>query len=149
VGRAYRTCAPSSSLWRQSFAQEGNRGAQQIRRHEAEDIEAKRALLRQGEPQGRAVISGVSGLGVQPLLHELMKLVDKQRAPEKESRMTPVEEARRLVVKIGSSILVDEARGEIRRDWLDAPATTWPACTKAAAKCAGLLRRHPARPHAI
>jgi len=27
-------------------------------------------------------------------------------------------EARRLVVKIGSSILVDEAQGEIRRDWL-------------------------------
>ncbi len=27
---------------------------------------------------------------------------------------------KRLVVKIGSSILVDEAKGEIRRDWLDA-----------------------------
>jgi glutamate 5-kinase len=34
--------------------------------------------------------------------------------------MTPVEKARRLVVKIGSSILVDEARGEVRRDWLEA-----------------------------
>jgi glutamate 5-kinase len=34
--------------------------------------------------------------------------------------MTPVEGARRLVVKIGSSILVDESRGEIRRDWLEA-----------------------------
>ena len=33
--------------------------------------------------------------------------------------MTPVESARRLVVKIGSSILVDETRGEIRRDWLE------------------------------
>jgi glutamate 5-kinase len=32
--------------------------------------------------------------------------------------MTPLESARRLVVKIGSSILVDETRGEIRRDWL-------------------------------
>jgi glutamate 5-kinase len=28
--------------------------------------------------------------------------------------------SKRLVVKIGSSILVDEAKGEIRRDWLDA-----------------------------
>jgi glutamate 5-kinase len=28
--------------------------------------------------------------------------------------------SRRLVVKIGSSILVDEARGQIRRDWLEA-----------------------------
>jgi len=27
------------------------------------------------------VISGVSGHGVQPLLHELMKLVEKQRDP--------------------------------------------------------------------
>ena len=34
--------------------------------------------------------------------------------------MTPVEGARRLVVKVGSSILVDEARGEVRRDWLEA-----------------------------
>src|SRR3546814_8537048 len=28
--------------------------------------------------------------------------------------------ARRLVVKIGSALLVDEAEGSIRRDWLDA-----------------------------
>ena len=34
--------------------------------------------------------------------------------------MTPLASAKRLVVKIGSSILVDEAKGEIRRDWLDA-----------------------------
>jgi len=33
--------------------------------------------------------------------------------------VTPIEGARRLVVKIGSSILVDETRGEIRRDWLE------------------------------
>jgi glutamate 5-kinase len=34
--------------------------------------------------------------------------------------MTPVESARRLVIKIGSSLLVEEGRSEIRRDWLDA-----------------------------
>ena len=28
--------------------------------------------------------------------------------------------SKRLVVKIGSSILVDEAKGQIRRDWLEA-----------------------------
>ena len=28
--------------------------------------------------------------------------------------------SKRLVVKIGSSILVDEAKGEVRRDWLEA-----------------------------
>ena len=32
----------------------------------------------------------------------------------------PLQKARRLVVKIGSSILVDEAKGEVRRDWLNA-----------------------------
>jgi len=34
--------------------------------------------------------------------------------------MSPLAGARRLVVKIGSSILVDEAKGEVRRDWLEA-----------------------------
>ena len=34
--------------------------------------------------------------------------------------MSRLAAARRLVVKIGSSILVDEARGEIKRDWLEA-----------------------------
>jgi len=34
--------------------------------------------------------------------------------------MTPVESARRLVVKIGSSLLVEEGKSEIRRDWLEA-----------------------------
>ncbi|MBM3649860.1 MAG: glutamate 5-kinase [Alphaproteobacteria bacterium] len=33
--------------------------------------------------------------------------------------MTSLQDAKRLVVKIGSSILVDEARGEVRRDWLE------------------------------
>jgi glutamate 5-kinase len=35
--------------------------------------------------------------------------------------MSPLAATRRLVVKIGSSILVDEAKGEVRRDWLNAP----------------------------
>ena len=34
--------------------------------------------------------------------------------------MTSLTSSKRLVVKIGSSILVDEAKGEIRRDWLEA-----------------------------
>ena len=33
--------------------------------------------------------------------------------------MTGLEDAKRLVIKIGSSILVDETKGEIRRDWLE------------------------------
>ena len=34
--------------------------------------------------------------------------------------MTALTSSKRLVVKIGSSILVDETNGLIRRDWLDA-----------------------------
>ncbi|MDJ0951069.1 MAG: glutamate 5-kinase [Alphaproteobacteria bacterium] len=37
-------------------------------------------------------------------------------------------EARRLVVKIGSALLADDATGEIRRDWLDALADDVAAC---------------------
>src|SRR5476651_651338 len=44
-----------------------------------EDIEAKRAKLAKVSRKTVHLISGVSGQGVQPLLHELMKLVDKQR----------------------------------------------------------------------
>ena len=46
-----------------------------------EDIETKRALLAKASRKAVHVISGVSGHGVQPLLHELMKLVDRQREP--------------------------------------------------------------------
>jgi len=45
----------------------------------AEDIETKRAQLAKVSRKAVHVISGVSGQGVQALLHELMKLVDKQR----------------------------------------------------------------------
>jgi GTP-binding protein len=45
----------------------------------AEDIEIKRAQLAKVSRKAVHVISGVSGQGVQALLHELMKLVDKQR----------------------------------------------------------------------
>ncbi len=37
--------------------------------------------------------------------------------------MNPLAKAKRLVVKIGSSILVDEAKSEVRRDWLRALAS--------------------------
>jgi GTP-binding protein len=44
-----------------------------------EDIEAKRAQLAKVSRKAVYVISGVSGQGVQALLHELMKLVDRQQ----------------------------------------------------------------------
>jgi len=50
-----------------------------------EDIESKRAQLAKVSRKAVHVISGVSGQGVQALLHELMKLVDKQRVSTKEA----------------------------------------------------------------
>jgi GTPase len=50
-----------------------------------EDIEAKRAKLAKASRKTVYVISAVAGHGVQPLLFELMKLVEKQRAPDKEA----------------------------------------------------------------
>ena len=50
-----------------------------------EDIETKRAALAKASRKTVHVISGVSGHGVQPLLHELMKLVEKQRDTAKDA----------------------------------------------------------------
>ena len=50
-----------------------------------EDIEIKRAKLAKVSRKTVYVISAVAGHGVQPLLFELMKLVEKQRAPDKEA----------------------------------------------------------------
>ncbi len=50
-----------------------------------EDIEAKRAKLAKVSRKTVHVISAVAGHGVQPLLHELMKLVEKQRDTRKEA----------------------------------------------------------------
>ena len=50
-----------------------------------DDIEAKRARLAKASRKTVHVISAVAGHGVQPLLHELMKLVEKQRAPQREA----------------------------------------------------------------
>jgi glutamate 5-kinase len=42
-----------------------------------------------------------------------------------------IAEARRLVIKIGSALLVDDQAGRIRRDWLDALADDVAACRRA------------------
>src|SRR3546814_13140063 len=61
--------------------------------------------------------------------------------------------ARRLVVKIGSALLVDEAEGAIRRDWLDALAADVAALmrrgTEVLLVSSGAIavgRRHPGLP---
>ncbi len=50
-----------------------------------EEIEEKRARLAKASRKTVHVISGVSGEGVEPLLFELMKLVEKQTAKEKDA----------------------------------------------------------------
>ena len=42
-----------------------------------------------------------------------------------------IAEAKRLVLKIGSALLVDDQSGRIRRDWLDALADDVAECRKA------------------
>jgi len=42
--------------------------------------------------------------------------------------MSPLATARRLIVKIGSSLLVDEASGQVRRTWLDSLAADIARC---------------------
>ena len=55
--------------------------------------------------------------------------------------------SRRLVVKIGSALLVDEASGDIRRDWLAALADDIAALkTRRPRRPRRLLRRHRRRP---
>ncbi|HMK67034.1 MAG TPA: glutamate 5-kinase, partial [Stellaceae bacterium] len=44
--------------------------------------------------------------------------------------MTRLADARRLVVKIGSALLVDDARGDLRRSWLEALADDVARCAK-------------------
>ncbi len=48
--------------------------------------------------------------------------------PEARQTAPALAEAKRLVVKIGSSLLVDEATGALRRDWLDALADDLALC---------------------
>ena len=95
-----------------------------MRRHDRRRHRGQARAAGQGQPQGRArdlrrlrpgraaPAARADEAGRQAARY--------RRRPRPRSRVTPVEGAKRLVVKIGSSILVDEAKGEIRRDWLEA-----------------------------
>ena len=47
---------------------------------------------------------------------------------EKRRTAASLTSAKRLIVKIGSALLVDETTGQIRRDWLDAMADDVALC---------------------
>src|SRR6185295_10470315 len=73
---------------------------------------AGRALCRdQGSARGRAAARGAGGMS--------------ERAGYR------IAAAKRIVLKIGSALLVDDKTGRIRRDWLDALADDVAACRKA------------------
>ena len=118
-----------------------------------EDIETKRAQLAKASRKAVHVISGVSGQGVQALLHELMKLVDKQRVSDQGSGVmsragSALASSKRLVVKIGSSILVDEAKGQIRARLAGGADRRRRAPAQGRLRGrARLVRRDRARPH--
>ena len=71
------------------------------------------------------VMSAVSGENVENVLRELKKFVIKdngenstQSETERDDTMEYLNGAARVVVKIGSSLLVDDKTGSIRSDWL-------------------------------
>ena len=52
------------------------------------------------------------------------------------SRKAPaLTDFRRIVVKVGSSLLVDSGGGRLKDDWLVSLARTWPRCTATSATC--------------
>ena len=83
-------------------------------------------------------MSGVSGDGVPEAMAALLKIIRKARKAEADRfprqgsgvMSQTVASSRRLIVKIGSSLLVDESTGEIKRPWLDALARGRVACRK-------------------
>ena len=96
--------------------------------------EARRIAARFRKRTGRTplLVSGVSGEGVKPLLRRLAQAIKARQRAERQSEPQPAREsvaamsagrdriakARRMVVKVGSALLVEAASGEIRQGWL-------------------------------
>ena len=73
------------------------------------------------------IVSGVAGLNVPEVLRQLLKNVDAAKAKRTRRGLTmsatnPLLKAKRVIVKIGSALLVDQDTGQMRRQWLDALA---------------------------
>src|SRR5204862_4946339 len=110
----------AARLWRQSCAQEGTGGAQQNRRHDCRGHRGQARPARQSKPQGRVPQLRRVGCGRAAPAARADEAGRQAARPGQGSRLMSLTSSRRLVVKIGSSILVDETQGQIRRDWLEA-----------------------------
>ena len=105
--------------------------------------EALRALLRRDRPRGEHPAPAAA------TRHERREPVGKGMDAVSAARLRSTPSA--LVVKIGSALLVDEASGDLRRDWLDALADDVADCASARGQedPARLVRRHRASGAAI
>ena len=108
----------------------------------------------QGEAQAplrasrRSCISAATGQGIEALLDACLELVDAKRGEDEAAARAgaargarrearePSPSHRRIVVKVGSSLLVDGATGKLDRDWLASLADDIAALAdQAAASC--------------
>ncbi len=105
------------------------------------EVSAARAALAKASGQPVMVMSGVAGQGVPEVLRRCRTRIHAARAG-----MTPVPgpARKRLVVKIGSALVVDRAAP--RTAWLAGVAADIAASRRAGTRDRGLLRRHRAGP---
>ena len=94
----------------------------------AAELAAKRRKLQRASKQPVLALSGVSGKGVPETLAALYAVIKSAARGGRRSKggvgsrvmSGGLAAARRLIVKIGSALLVDDATGDIRRAWLEA-----------------------------
>ena len=87
-----------------------------------EERDAKRAALEAAADRPVAMVSGVTGEGVQDVLRQIHSAGARSRTRGGIAMTAGLSGSRRIVVKIGSVLLVDEKRAAVHRDWLDALA---------------------------
>ncbi len=96
-----------------------------------ETLKEQVARLKRASKQTPAVISAASGQGVQEILQALLNVIDDAKREEKEavgprgmaSVTTPdLHQFQRVVLKVGSALLVDRGRGRLNHAWLAALA---------------------------
>ena len=91
----------------------------------------KKAALEKASGEKVFVMSGVSGEGVDDVLAALARAVEKARGKARPkaagAELGAVSDhlarAKRIVVKVGSALLVDSASGAVKSDWLASLAT--------------------------
>ena len=105
----------------------------------AEEVSERRATLEEASGKRVVTTSGVSRAGIDETLHQLLGIIRNLRqekpsiggvvhAMNPQRQSTDITAGKRIVIKIGSALLVDEKSGIIRREWLEALASDIAAC---------------------